>query len=366
MTESIELAPARLSVLPDVGRFERLPKWLNLVPTVIHWMALGLRYRSLSLPTALNVGITSGGMVGDGKLEYFGAMGPIARAATAAYVGVTIQADTGLDTLLAAMRQNNLGFPVIAKPDLGWCGLGVRRVDDAGELAAYLAHFPRGATLLLQAYVDAPGEAGLFYMREPGQKHGRVHALLLRHLPCVIGNGRDTMATLVRRQRRLRRTVAQRHHECRYDPAYIPAAGERVALSTVASTRVGGGYEDGSAWITPQLTRCVDNMLGDMVLGHTDGFCFGRLDVRYRDLDALRRGCFTILEINGAGADAVHAWDPRYGMTEAFRILFHKQRELFRLADLARRRGAKPLGIVRLARLHWRQLRLMRLYPPSN
>ena len=145
-----------------LGRFEQLPKWLNLVPTVMHWLALGVRYRSFSLPSALNGAITSGGMVGDGKLEYFAAMGPTARAATADYVGIPVRRDTQLKELLAAMQRQALAFPIIAKPDLGWCSLGVRRIGDAKELAAYLAAFPVGSSLVLQAYIDPARRSGAF------------------------------------------------------------------------------------------------------------------------------------------------------------------------------------------------------------
>ena len=158
----------------------------------------------------------------------------------------------------------------------------------------------------------------------------------------------------------------QRHHECRFDPCHVPALGERVVLSTVASTRVGGRYEDGSELITPALAEQVDRVARDMCMTDADGFCFGRFDVRFSHMEALRQGQFTIMEVNGAGADVVHAWDPRYSLTEAYRILFHKQRELFRLADIARRRGHPPMGIFKLGRLHRRQLKLMALYPPSQ
>jgi hypothetical protein len=58
---------------------------------VLAWAAL----RQHGLPSAANPGITSGGLVGEGKLEYFAAMGPLARAATADYLGVANEA--GLD-----------------------------------------------------------------------------------------------------------------------------------------------------------------------------------------------------------------------------------------------------------------------------
>ena len=134
-----------------------------------------------------------------------------------------------------------------------------------------------------------------------------------------------------------------------------------VRLSTVASTRVGGAYEDGSAYATPALTARVDAIAQDM-----GEFLVGRFDVRYRTLERLQAGDFIIMEVNGAGSEAVHAWDPRYSIRDAYRIVFAKQRLLFRISAANRRRGRRPIGVWRLARLYLRQQRAIRRYPPSN
>ena len=191
-----------------VGRFEQLPKWLNLIPMVLQWIWLGIRYRSISLPSTANPGITSGGMVGDGKLEYFAAMGETARAATADHIGVLNQPGLDPSTLIARMRDAGLQFPVVAKPDMGWCGYGVRLLASAGDLSDYLRRFPQQQTFLLQRYLPDPGEAGLFYMREPDAPTGRLIGILLRHYPSVTGNGIDTVATLIAGDVRLRRATA--------------------------------------------------------------------------------------------------------------------------------------------------------------
>ena len=344
-----------------VGRFERLPKWLNLIPMVVQWLWLGLRYRSVTLPSSANPRITAGGLVGEGKLEYFGIMGPLARAATAAHVGVPIGASTQSADVLAAMQGADLRFPVIVKPDLGWCGYGVRKICDQGELDAYLGRFPRGQTLVVQRYLHEEGEAGLFYVRHRDEPAGRLIGVLLRHFPRVLGNGRDTVATLLAGDIRLRRTTGSDRHDCSYDPDHVPAAGERVRLSTIASTRVGGRYEDATNAVTPALTERVDAIARDM-----EDFHVGRFDVRYATLDALRRGEFTIMEVNGAGSEAVHAWDPKYGIAQVYRMVFAKQRLLFSIADANRRAGHRPVGMRALARLYLHQQRLMDQYPPSN
>jgi hypothetical protein len=344
-----------------VGRFERLPKWLNLVPMVLQWCWLGLRHGSVTLPSSADPGVTAGGLVGEGKREYFEAMGTLARAATADYIAV--EAVPGLDAAQVERQLATAGlrFPVVAKPDLGWCGYGVRRLDDGAALARYLDAFPGGETLLLQRYLPEPGEAGLFYMREPQAARGELIGILLRGFPQVSGNGRDSLGTLAQSDPRLRRALAGARHEFRFDPARVPAAGEVVRLSTVASTRVGGEYRDGSAFATPALLERVDAIARDM-----GEFLVGRFDVRYADLAALQRGEFTIMEVNGAGSEAVHAWDPTYSVAEVYGIVFAKQRRLFAIAAAMRARGHRPVGLWPLAQLWWRQNRLMRRYPPSN
>ena len=360
----LDAAPAQVdagTATAQVGRFEQLPKWLNLVPMVLQWTWLGLRYGSISLPSSANPGITSGGMVGDGKLEYFAAMGPLARAATAAHIGVVNTHGVVAAEVVERMSRAGLSFPIVAKPDIGWCGYGVRLLADAGELGRYIESYPASETFLLQRYLPEPGEAGLFYMRGPGEQRGRLIGILLRHYPSVTGNGRDSIAELIANDARLLRATANPMHECRYDRQRVPAMGEVVRLSTVASTRVGGCYRDGSALATEALLARVEAIARDMGV-----FLVGRFDVRYSTLESLQRGEFTIMEVNGAGSEAVHAWDPKYSIRDVYRIVFAKQRMLFRISDANRRLGHRPIGILGLVRLHFRQQRVMRGYPPSN
>lgn len=68
----------------------------------------------------------------------------------------------------------------------------------------------------------------------------------------------------------------------------------------------------------------------------------------------------------GAGSEAVHAWDPKYSISEAYSIIFAKQRLLFQIAATNRKRGHKPIGLFKLAKLHFDQQSLIKRYPLSN
>ena len=72
------------------------------------------------------------------------------------------------------------------------------------------------------------------------------------------------------------------------------------------------------------------------------------------------------MEINGAGSEAIEAWDPGTGVVAAFRMIFKKQRILFAIGNAMRLKGFKPMGILALVRLNHRQNKLIAAYPPSN
>lgn len=344
-----------------VGRLEALPKWLLVLPMLAQWLWLACRYRSVTLPSSANPAITTGGLVGEGKLEYLAIMGEQARAATAVTTSIVARGAASLGEAGRAMAAAGLAYPVLVKPDLGWCGYGVRRIDDGAAMAAYLAAYPPGERVVLQEWLDWPGEAGIFYVRRPGQAQGRVIGVLLRHYPRVTGDGVRSIAQLLQADPRARRLGRDGASEPCCDPAAVPERGEVVRVAVVGSTRVGGLYEDGGGFITPQLVGQVDAIARDM-----RDFHVGRFDVKYTGPHALAQGRFRIIEVNGAGSEAVHAWDPSLSLRQAYAIVFAKQRLLFSIADEMRRRGHAPCGWRALARHHLKQQALISRYPRSN
>ena len=77
-------------------------------------------------------------------------------------------------------------------------------------------------------------------------------------------------------------------------------------------------------------------------------------------------GLIAIMEVNGAGSEAIQAWVTEIDVLTGFRIIFEKQRILFAIGDAMRQRGVKPIGRLALMQLNRRQQRLIASYPPSN
>lgn len=341
----------------------RIPERLFYVLPALMWLALAIRYRSLTLPTAANPTMEAGGLWGESKSQGLDLFGPQGQARLARFARLRCDSDHApIDEALAGMAEAGLGFPVVAKPDRGYQGWGVRLIQRAGDLADYLAVQPPGTTILLQELVDLPCEAGIFYLRHPDQARGRIVSMAFVYPPHVIGDGRRSVAQLVQADNILRPNSAiyrDRHPDSWQS---VPAAGAFHILTNARSARLGAVYRDALPLVTPQLESLIDEISREI-----PDFHFGRFDIRFRsaeDLTAARD--FKILELNGAGAEMLHIWAGDGTLGQAYRTLWRQYRDLFAIGHVMRRRGARPVGLRGMIRLQRQQEALRRIYPPSS
>ncbi len=356
-----------------VARAERIPPALFYIPLVLNWIWLGLRYRSLTLPTASNPTIFTGGMWGETKSCYFEDVASHERQWIADFVLVRRPAGPGnlVADMAAAenlLAERGLTFPLIAKPDIGWHGHGVRRIDNRAQLEDYIAHFPEGNTVVLQRYVPYLAEAAVLYARLPGEPGGRILSLTLRYFPHVIGCGRRSVRELICTDARAKWKSAlhlgiDRTHRG-VDPLdldRVPARGEVVRIALIGNQRAGALYRDGRRHITAALEARFDAVARSMTEFH-----YGRFDLRFESIEALMRAeDFSIVEINGIGAEAIDCWDPHLGVYECYRRLAEQQRLLFLIGARNRARGFYPTPVGEFVGSLFRQTQLIRRYPAS-
>lgn len=345
--------------------FEFWPSQLVYLPVVAQWLALSVRYRSLSLPLIANPGIPLSGMVGESKSGILELAGPVARAVIAPWVVLTrsdAPVETQVDAALASVTAAGFSFPLVAKPDQGCRGAGVWKVTGRARLADYIRSFPPGHHFMLQRLSPFQPEAGIFYIRMPGQTCGEVISITLKYPPVVVGDGQQTLRQLIEgdaRASRLTRVYFPRMQARLHE---VIAADEPVALAFAGNHCRGSLFRNGNAYITPALTKALDRVLGDV-----QGFYYGRLDVRFDDMAALMRGeDFEIIEINGAASEATHIWDPGTRLPEVYEALFRQYRTLFAIGAQLRDQGHRPPGLVPLVRAWWRERRLVAQYPATD
>lgn len=353
---------------PALSFFEFWPMWAFYPPVMLYAAWLMLRYRGVLLPTVANPSFPGGGFYGESKAEILALAMRHTPEWVAPFIAVqrheAADADPHLErkAALAALATAGLSLPVVAKPDLGCRGAGVKLVRTADDLQAYLQAFPRGAKLLLQRLVPFEGEAGIFYCRRPGEPNGRIVSITLKYFPHVTGDGHRTLRQLILDDPRAGKLshLYLRRHTARLD--LVPAAGESIRLAFAGSHSRGAIFRNGTHHVTPEMEARFD-----AIAKRLPEFHFGRFDVRFEDFAQVQRGrAFTIVEINGAGAESTHIWDRQTTLPQAWLALMRQYRWLYEIGHANRARGFKPMRWAHFMRDYRREKLLTPQYPATD
>jgi membrane protein DedA with SNARE-associated domain len=329
---------ARRRVLGWVRRWTRWefwPPWLAYLPVVPYILFLAIRHRSLTLFTAANPGIPSGGFVGESKSEILGHLSPVPEFAV-------VRDDLSAEARFRAVKEflcvHDLSYPVVLKPDVGERGTGVVIAEGDSDVAAYFRN-STGDTIV-QRYV-AGLEFGIFYYRYPYQKRGCILSITDKRFPSVTGDGASTIRDLVLRDERACCLAGMYFGGHNLNAGDVPARGEVVPLAKLGSHCRGAVFLDGGHLQTGRLSSAVD-----AIASNFPGFYFGRFDVRASSLADFQAGRFEILELNGVSAEATHIYDPSTGIREAYRVLFSQWRIAFEIGAQNRRAGWRPMPLL--------------------
>jgi hypothetical protein len=304
-------------------------------------------------------------MVGESKSEILSLAGDYAKSLIAPWLvrkKTSARIETQVAAALNALHQADIHFPVVAKPDQGCRGAGVWKVNDAERLADYIRAFPDGHSFILQRLSPYQPEAGIFYIRLPNEQHGQVISITLKYQPFIIGNGQHTIRELILQDERAAQLTDVYFPRLQQRLDDVLPEGESLQLAFAGNHCRGSLFRNGNAHITSELTHALDKILADV-----DGFYYGRLDVRFSDIDALMRGeNLDIIEINGAASEATHIWDPSTRFHEVYQALFLQYRTLFAIGDQLRQQGHQPPPMKSLLIAWWQERQLVAQYPATD
>jgi len=364
-------APALNAASRKLSLAERIPSVLFYLPLTLTWLRFAWQHRSLTLPSVTNPRLPNGGRNGEAISDYLNDVAVSERAAVAGFVKFARSAgpetlDGDLERARQSLDDAGVGFPIVAKPDIGWHRHGARRLDDLQALNDYLGGLPGGARLILQRFVPFPGEASVLYARLPGASSGRILSLTFHHFPYVVGDGRSNVRELIRRDKRAhlkaRVQLGDAGHEPPADPVLdrVPTCGEVVGIA-VNGQRSGAQRRD----VRRHITAALEARFDAIAMGMNE-FHYGHFDLRFGSVDELKRGeNFAIVGIRGVGADGVDAWDPRLPLGELYRHFIDQQRIMFLIGEKNRARGFEPVGFGSFLKIIARRTAVLRRHPAS-
>ena len=222
-------------------------------------------------------------------------------------------------------------FPIIAKPDRGVVGIGVRKLDSEKDLNDILNIMP--SDYMLQQYCDYPLEYGIFFCKSPAEPRGRVVSLTEKIAPFVFGDGRRNVQQLVQNNPDFKyNKEALLSHARNLD--YIPQNGAWHQVVVQGSHTYGSIFKDRNDRINQPLESWLNELCAV-----DDEFYFGRFDMKVKDCKALKNGSgVKIIELNGCWSEPIHIYDDRHSFLFAVKELFLSYARAYHIAKLNKKR----------------------------
>jgi hypothetical protein len=308
------LAKVPITKKQTIPFFIRLFNWeywsFNVVyfPIYFYWLYLCIRARNLFFFSASNPTIENGGYLMERKSDIYDIM-------PQAYYPKTFLVKENLSRkqIKNLIQENNFQFPVIVKPDIGGKGRGVRKIDNIEDAVAYIvyAQFP----MLVQALVEYKHEAGVFYYRLPWEENGRISGVVTKEFLAVTGDGVSTLEELVTQNPRFILQLDALRRMPEINLSQILKAGEEKIMIPFGNHARGAKFIDSTKLVTPALEKTIDT-----ICKQVPGFYFGRLDIMYSNWQDLTEGKnLSIIELNGAGSEPTHIYDPSHSIFFAWK-----------------------------------------------
>ena len=303
--------------------WEYWPFHVVYAPIYLYWFWLCLKARSFFFFSTSNPSIRNGGFLMESKKEIYDLI-------PQQYYPTTLFFKTGTPAaeVIAGIEKKEIKFPLIGKPDIGMQGLAVKKLENYDELAVYINDSE--VDFLVQEFVPFENEVGIFYYRYPNESTGYISGIVEKEFLAVTGDGSSTIEKLLQKEKRFVLQLPVLRKTPGIDLKKILPEGEKKVLVPYGNHVRGAKFIDASHLIDEELTRSMD-----AVCRQVEGFYYGRLDIRYNTWEELRQGKkFSIIELNGAGSEPTHIYDPKHSIFFAWKEIIRHLNILWRISRL--------------------------------
>ena len=290
--------------------WEYWPFQIVYIPIYFLWIFYSFKAKSLFFFNASNPTIKNGGFIMESKKAIY-------ELIPQRYYPKTelMFEGTPLEKILKIIQDSGIQYPFIAKPDIGLRGSAVKKIHNSQELESYnrRANFD----YLVQDLIPFENEVGIFYVRYPNEKTGRITGIVSKEFLIITGDGISTTEALIKKNPRYELQLKTLQLEYGKKLLTVLAKGEKLNLVPYGNHARGAKFIDGIYLISPKLTETFNEMCLQI-----PRFYFGRLDVMYNDWEELERGeNFSVVELNGAASEPTHIYDPTHSLFFAWKEL---------------------------------------------
>ncbi len=288
--------------------WEYWPFDIVYLPMYFVWFYYSAKARSFFFFNAANPSITNAGFLMESKKEIYDIIPD-------KYIPKTLFFKCGADEteILDTVTGSGISFPCIAKPDIGGKGRGVEKLQKLEDVITYAAKIKMD--FLVQEFIAYPEEVGIFYCRMPDKPDGFISGIVAKEFLIVKGDGSSTLTQLIQKDPRFHFQLVALEKMYGEGLQEIMKKDELKNLVPFGNHARGAKFIDVSHWADAAFTKTIDRICKEV-----PEFYFGRLDIMYSNFDDLKAGKnFSIIELNGAGSEPTHIYDPSHSLFFAWK-----------------------------------------------
>lgn len=301
---------------------------------------LQLKARHFCFFTAANPGIDLGGLGLESKFETIDKIPAQLKPKT-----ILVRKTDLFEDSLQQLKAAGIDFPLIAKPDIGYRGLLVKKIHTVDALKDYLQQYD--IDFVVQEFVEILNEFGVLYHRLPSAEKGNISSLTFKEFLHVTGDGVSTLAALVKAKPRARLQLDRLKKSHAEQLEQIPAKGMHVPLGIIGNHSKGTLFINANEYIDEELVSTFDRITAAI-----PGVYYGRYDIKCPSFEDLKAGRnISIIEINGICSEPTHIYDPeRMSYFRALKDIVQHWQIIYRISQVNRKRGVPYVPFKELVR----------------
>ena len=278
--------------------------------SMAYYFFYSARFRSFTFFCACDPAIDMGGMLDENKTDIYNLL-------PEAFVPLTITCYKVI-TSREEISKSKITFPLIIKPNVGFRGYLVVKVDTYEELENFLKDQDLNREWLIQEFLDFKKEYSLLFYRQPNSGQRGITSLIEKIYPTIIGNGKDTLGQLIEKYNNpfLDKNTLEVKFQEKWN--FVPSKEEKIVLDEIGNYSRGAKFYSLQDKIDHSLIEATEYFFKDV-----EGLDFFRMDFKADSLEEYKNGNFKILEINGAKSEPLHIYDPKYSFWENTKTNHH-------------------------------------------
>lgn len=300
-------------------------------PIYFYWIWICIKARSCFFFNTSNPTIRYGGFLMESKKEIYDLLPKELFPTT-----ILCNSSQDFEEIKKSMISNEMHFPLIAKPDIGLRGMSVALLHSEDELLRY--HNCCKVDYLIQTYVAWEDEVGIFYYRYPDEATGKISGIVGKELLKVKGDGKSSIQQLVEINARFALQLDALKSMYGNEMKQVLKYNEEKLLVPFGNHCRGAKFIDLSSLANSTLQQTMDKICSNI-----PGFYFGRLDIKYNNWNDLCNGKnLSIIELNGAGSEPAHIYDPKHSLWFAWKVIIHHWKVLYEISKMNKEKNNLP------------------------